>query len=734
MVVTSHRRRRSGVLGVIAALALVGVTGCRVNGPPLLLSWGSNSSGQVGDGLAPTDRQQPYMLDADWSVVAAGYEHTLAVRNDGTLWGWGRSSSTELGTCCTSVTSTPTQIGTSTWKTVAAGQATIGIRNDGSLWGWGGNAYGEDGTGSSNLQDYPTQLGTAKNWMSVSAQDANSGAIRGDGTLWLWGYNGAGEIGNGTHGGQQSTPLQVGTATNWRSVSVGDQFTLGIRTDGTLWAWGGNNRGQLGDGTTSEHDSPEQIGAATNWVSVSAGGGSTVAMRSDGSLWAWGDNTDGQVGDGTIGGLRMWPEQIGYTGDWKTAGTGQAGVVWAIRTDGTLWTWGTNQVGQVGDGSQTDRPVPTEIGSAATWKSATVGGGHVVATGTDATLWSWGYNSNGQVGNGTSGGNVLAPALIGPAHNWKAVSAGQYHTVIIRTDGSLWAWGDNAAGELGDGTTVSQNTPERIGTATTWQSVSAGFGATFAIQANGTLWGWGTNGYGQLGDGASTTISPTPEEIGYPYTWKSVSTNGFHALAIRSDGTLWAWGYNFQGQLGDGSTTNQISPEQIGSATTWASVSAGLTDSVATRTDGTLWAWGDNSFGQLGDGTTAQRDVPTQVGTATNWQSASAGDSHTLALRTDGTLWTWGDNESGQLGDGTTSEAHAPEHIGTSTWKSVAAGYGFSVAIRNDGSLWAWGANGDYELADGSTTNRPSPEQIGTSTDWTLIAAGGGQLIGVGGP
>ena len=172
--------------------------------------------------------------------------------------------------------------------------------------------------------------------------------------------------------------------------------------------------------------------------------------------------------------------------------------------------------------------------------------------------------------------------------------------MVVHTDGSLWAWGDNSGGELGDGTIANESTPEHILAGTKWQSVAAGWADTFAIQTNGTLWAWGTNGYGQLGDGATTSLSPTPEQIGYPYTWKAVSSNAYHTLAIRSDGTLWAWGYNFQGQLGDGSTTNRSAPVQVGSATNWVSISAGYFHSVGIRSDGTLWAWGDNSVRSAG--------------------------------------------------------------------------------------------------------------------------------------
>src|SRR5579872_4197543 len=170
--------------------------------------------------------------------------------------------------------------------------------------------------------------------------------------------------------------------------------------------------------------------------------------------------------------------------------------------------------------------------------------------------------------------------------------------------------------------------------------------------------------------------------------------------------TLWAWGYNGYGQLGDGTSTDHHSPEQIGTDANWAQVSAGgLNFTVAIKTEGTLWAWGFNNDGELGDGTTTGRDSPEQIGTDTNWAQVSAGDSDTLAVRTDGSLWGWGFNGNGQLGDGTTTGRNSPEQVGTDiNWAQVSAGYSHTLAIKTDGTLWAWGFNGDGELGDGTVS------------------------------
>jgi alpha-tubulin suppressor-like RCC1 family protein len=307
----------------------------------------------------------------------------------------------------------------------------------------------------------------------------------------------------------------------------------------------------------------------------------------------------------------------------------------------------------------------------------------------------------------------------------QAVSAGSYASIVIKTDSSLWAWGYNAQGQVGDGTQTTRNSPVKIGTATNWKTVVGGNDYSMAIKNDGTLWAWGKNLNGQLGDG-TTTRRNSPVQIGTATNWKTIICGiSEHTMALKTDGTLWAWGQNLNGQLGDGTTTQRNSPVQIGTATDWKSISVGYNNTVATKTDGTLWAWGYNGYGQLGDGTTTQRNSPVQIGTATNWKSVDAGGMHNVAVKNDGTLWAWGLNTDGQLGDGTTTDRHSPVQITTATnWASTSAGGYYTTAKKTDGSLWAWGANYQGQLGDGTTTDRHTPVQIGTATNWASISAG----------
>ncbi len=323
-----------------------------------------------------------------------------------------------------------------------------------------------------------------------------------------------------------------------------------------------------------------------------------------------------------------------------------------------LYGWGDNGNGQVGDGWVAQRVTPSQVGTTAEWASVSAGGFHTMTVKTDGTLWAWGANDQGQLGDGTIT-NHTSPVQVGTATNWASVAGGGKHTVAVRTDGTLWAWGDNTYGQLGDGTTIDHSSPAQVGTATDWASAAASSVHTVALKTDGTLWAWGRNTSGQLGIGTTGGLSTIPVQVGTATDWASAAAGGYyggadgHTVAVKTDGTLWTWGRNHVGQLGDGTTTNHPSPVQVGPDTNWAVVAAGAFYTVAVKTDGILWAWGDNSRGQLGLDADVHpfSTIPIQPrGTDTNWAGVAAGAFHTMAVKTDGTLWTWGDNTSGQLG------------------------------------------------------------------------------------
>ena len=560
----------------------------------------------------------------------------------------------------------------------------------------------------------------------VETGDRHTLAIMADGTLWAWGENWYGQLGDGTNQ-DQAAPVQVGTDTDWVMVAAGGGHSVALKSDGTLWAWGWNYVGQLGDGTIEDKAAPVRVGTDMDWVAISAGYRHTIGLKSDGTLWGWGYNIDGQLGDGTTDN-KTTPVQIGSETDWETVVAGDAFTM-ALKSDGTLWAWGRNSDGQLGDGTTENRFAPVQVGSDTDWWAVSAGVDHAMGLKSNGTLWAWGYNGDGQLGNGTFDSSTV-PIQIGSDGDWVEVSAGNTFTLGSRSDGSLWAWGWNRYGQLGDGTLIDRNTPVQVGTDTDWSAVSAGSADhTAALKSDDTLWAWGHNEYGQLGIGVFPNKN-APARIGTVTNWAEISAGGSHTAGLKGDGTAWSWGANYSGELGLGTNVTETEPQQIGAESDWSGISVGNQHTLGLKSPGTLWAWGHNYYGQLGDGTTVSRTAPVQIGTDTIWTVVCGGYSHSVALKSPGTLWSWGENIEGLLGDGTTVNKSVPVRIGTdSDWSAIAASSRHTVALKSDDTLWAWGSNWYGQLGDGTTVNKSVPVRIGTDSDWSAIAAGAGYTV-----
>ena len=362
----------------------------------------------------------------------------------------------------------------------------------------------------------------------------------------------------------------------------------------------------------------------------------------------------------------------------------------AVATDGTLWGWGANSGGKLATGDYNPRPARTQVGTDANWKTVSLGGDFAVALKTDGTLWAWGGNGYGQLGISSADATRLAPVQVGTDADWKQAQAAGSSVVAIKNDGSLWTWGLNNQGQLGIGTSTGPSTcgfssdpcassPQRVGGLTTWARVAAGGNHVLAIRTDGTLWAWGVNHLGQLGIGVSTgpdtcgslKCATAPVQVGTATSWANAWSTGdsSHTVALATDGTLWTWGMNHQGQLGTGSASGpevctftqgptvfnlgcSKSPIQVGTGSTWLQADTGQFVTVAVRSDGSLWTWGQGS-GALGNAG-ANPYQPGQVGSATGWTSVSAAglNDFALAAKADGSLHAWGANGAGQLGTG----------------------------------------------------------------------------------
>jgi len=357
---------------------------------------------------------------------------------------------------------------------------------------------------------------------------------------------------------------------------------------------------------------------------------------------------------------------------------------------GSLWTWGRNGEGQLGDNTIVHRSSPIQtIAGGTNWKQVCGSQGHTAAIKTDGTLWLWGFNSNGQLGDNTIVHRSSPVQTVSGGTNWKQVAIGDYHTACIKTDGTLWNWGRNSEGQLGDNTITHKSSPiQTIAGGTNWKLVASGNYHTAAIKTDGTLWLWGRNFSGELGDNTIVHRSSPIQTVAGGTNWKLVA-GGTHTAAIKTDGTLWLWGFNTSGKLGDNTIANKSSPVQtVSGGTNWKQVSCGGNHTASIKTDGTLWTWGRNNTGQLGDNTIVHRSSPIQtVAGGTNWKLVASGRYHTPCIKTDGTLWLWGHNSysnSGQLGDNTIVHRSSPIQTvaGGTNWKLVAGGSFHTTAIH----------------------------------------------------
>ncbi len=341
-----------------------------------------------------------------------------------------------------------------------------------------------------------------------------------------------------------------------------------------------------------------------------------------------------------------------------------------------------------------------------------------------ADLFAWGCNYDGQVGDGTTESR-LVPVQISLGEQFVAIACGGNHSLAIRDDGSLWAWGGNWVGQLGDGTVAAKNAPTRIGEDVDWVKVAAGEMHSLAIKSDGSLWAWGRNQYGQLGLG-NVQDKREPTRVGEDNDWAHVSGGYNFTLAVKTDGTLWAWGRNGSSQLGDGTTSTRLAPTRIGDSNDWATVvtHAGAYHAIAKKSDNSLWGWGSNYWGQLGLGDNSEKNRPTRIGDTNDWAKMAVGADHTLALKTDGSLFAWGRNQYGQIGDGTDQDSNVAMQIGQDTdWHDVAAGRAHSLAIKTDLTLWVWGRNNDGQLGDGTTVGRMEPVELMHTPGWSFVCS-----------
>ncbi len=711
--------------------------------------------------------------------VVSGSNYTVSLKDDGTVWAWGDNLYGQLGDGTIINRSSPVQVsGLSGVVSVSSStNHTVALKSDGTVWAWGYNISGQLGDGSTTSSSTPVQVkgsggtGGLSGIIAVSAKGSHTAALKSDGTVWTWGNNASGQLGNGNTT-SSSTPVQVSGLSGVVGIATGDNHTLALKSDGTVWAWGLNSSGQLGDGTIAQRITPVQISGVSGVSAIAGGSSHSLALKSDGTVWAWGLNNSGQLGDGGTG-TQTSPVQV--------VGSGGTGVLTdivfiesqalhsvALKSDGTVWVWGNNANGQLGDGTTTNSSFPVQVSGFSGAFLVGAGSGHTVALKPDGTVWGWGGNGNGQLGDGTTTGSSAPVQAVGAGGTGTlslytvipSLSSVEPHFGTIGDTITLTGTnfvspasnnivkftisGGTANGYVTGATstsltvvvppgTITGNVTVSVGAKTsapvtfTFQRrpmVAAGKKHSLSLKTDGTVWSWGNNGNGQLGDG--TVLARTaPVQVSGLSGVVSVVSGDLHSVALKGDGTVWAWGSNSSGQLGDGTVLARIAPVQVSGLNGVIALAGGSNHTVALKSDGTVWAWGLNGSGQLGDGTTLQRKTPVQVSGLHHVVAIAAGGDSTFALKNDGTVWSWGFNAFGQLGDCTTTDRSSPVQVnGLSGALSVTAGNSHALALKSDGTVWGWGFNSNGQLGDGTTTNRTSPVQVNGLSGAFFVTAG----------
>jgi alpha-tubulin suppressor-like RCC1 family protein len=751
----------------------------------IVLAWGLNTDGQVGDGTTVTTRPQPARVAGLSGItdIASGYGSTFALRNDGTVWSWGRNLFGELGDGTTTERNSPVQVaGLSGVVSIAPGFA---VKADGTVWQWG--------LFMGFTHPTPVQMPGLSGIVSVAPGNSHLLALKSDGTVWAVGYNTSGQIGNGTTS-SQFTPMQVPGLTNVVRIEAGNDHSLALKNDGTLWAWGDNRVGQVGDGSLLNRTVPTQVPGLSQVSRIAAGQNYNIAIRADGSVFSWGSggpnlgigsdvqaNLPTQVvgvgGEDYLNLLGILPRPFAFLSAFDVAPgqtlTSNTVTITGLAAPASIAVAGgeysmnggafTSAAGTIVNGSTVVvRNAASPSYSTTTSTTLTIGGvrsstffvrtrrdpnaavpvprlalgnSHSLVLNTDGSVYAFGYNGNGQLGNGTTL-STPAPTPVAGLSQVIQIASGAYHGIALKRDGTTVAWGSNAAGQLGyGGGDANRLYPTAVASLSNVSAIAGGEYHSAALKADGSVWAWGLNTDGQVGDGSGASTRNAPVQVAGLTTAVAIAAGGRHNLALLANGTVMAWGANESGQLGDGTTTSRATPVPVSSLGGVVAIAAGGAHSLAIRADGSVVAWGNNDFGQLGDGTLTKRSSPVVIATlGTGVGLIAAGNNHSLAVKAGGALYTWGSNANSQLGDGGVSNRTSPFQVATPTKVVAIAGGGrHSAAMDSSGKLFAWGDNFFGQVGNKSGNFSPHSASLdvlrgdsGISTGAAGSGSGGG--------
>jgi alpha-tubulin suppressor-like RCC1 family protein len=698
---------------LVQQIAIGGDHGCALTLSGGVKCWGGNLNGQLGDGTV-TDRMAPVDvtdMSSGVTAIAAGLERTCALIVGGAVKCWGHNGTGGLDT-------TPVEVSglSSGVVTVAVGSNhTCVLTGTGGVKCWGFNGNGQLGDGTTTAGFTPVDVsGLSTGVTAIVAGGSHTCALTDTGGVKCWGYKADGTTTDIT------TPVNIlGLSSGVTAIVAGYSHTCALISTGGVKCWGFNFDAQLGDGTTTDRTTPvDVLGLSNGATAINAGGNHTCALVGTSGVRCWGANDFGQLGDNTVS-SHLTPVEVSGLNSGITAIAPGSGHTCTLTDAGGVKCWGTNSVGQLGDGTMSDRTSPADVlGLTGAIRGIVAGAGHTCAViGIGISLKCWGSNQLGQLGDGTTTNRLTPVDVSGLSSTGIAFAAGHDHTCALAGTGSVKCWGSNQVGQLGDGATTDRSTPvDVLGLSGANTAIVAGIGHTCVLTAAGGVKCWGNNQTGQLGN--STTIDSTvPVDVtDLPSDVTAIAAGSNHTCALTGKGIVMCWGRNEAGQLGDGTVTDSTTPVEVSSLGSGiATIATGGNHTCAINEKGGAFCWGSNDAGQLGDGTTIERATPVNVtGLDSQVTVIAAGGSHTCALISNGAVSCWGKNTTGQVGDGTAIDRTVPVAVAGLSSGVIALGAGFShtCALTGTRGVACWGRNDAGQLGDGSVTDRTLPLNI----------------------
>lgn len=668
---------------------------CALTSEGTVMCWGDNEYGQLGDGTT-TNRSAPVAVNGLSHVTSltAGDYHTCALTDMGEVLCWGDNEQGQLGLGDVAPVSSTTALTVSAPLSNVVGLAggmdhTCAMLNTGGAMCWGENAYGQLGNGTMAGSSIPVPVGGLSNTVAIAAGEQSSCAVLNMGKVMCW----------GAALGISSLPRQIDGVSDAAEISIGSAFLCVRMIGGTVECWGHNEEGQLGDGTTTNHDTPVTVSGISDATEIAAGRYSACALTEAHGAKCWGYNIAGQLGNGLTMDSAI-PVDVLLSGDVAISIDAGLYQACAVTTTGKVKCWGDNEYGQLGNGRMDAQVTPVTISPPVTATIALSAGFlDTCALTRNADVRCWGGNYKGELGDGTTSGRYV-PAPVTGLSNVANIAVGWYHTCAATRSGSALCWGDNVGAQLGDGTAETHLTPVGVsGLSTGVASVAAAHFHSCALMRSGSVKCWGSNSYGELGDG-STTMSYVPVDVVGVSGASAIATGpaSNHVCAL-ADGHVKCWGKNWYGQLGDGTQTNQPTPVEVNGLSNVAAITVGADHTCALLQTGKVKCWGVNFWGQLGSNTPLSSTVPLEVNGLDDVAAIAAGTGHTCALTHSGAVMCWGLNEEGQLGDGTLTSRSTPAAVsGLSGVTSIASGLVHVCALLNTGEIMCWGASGSGAL------------------------------------